>query len=127
MDENDIARVIVDAAFKVHTDLGPGLLETVYQVVLAHELRKRGLAVLREVPVPIVYDGLHFDEGFRADLIVEHLVVAELKSVEALLPVHGKQVLTQLRLGGWKLGLLINFGQVQLKQNIKRIVNGLPE
>jgi len=127
MEENEIAKVIVDAAIKVHTDLGPGLLETVYQVVLAHELRKRGLAVEREVPVPIVYDGLKFDEGFRADLIVEGLVVAELKSLEALLPVHGKQVLTQLRLGGWKLGLLINFGQVQLKQNIKRIVNGLPE
>ena len=127
MEENEIAKVIVDAAIKVHTDLGPGLLETVYQVVLAHELRKRGLAVEREVPVPIVYDGLKYDEGFRADLIVEGLVVAELKSLEALLPVHGKQVLTQLRLGGWKLGLLINFGQVQLKQNIKRIVNGLPE
>ena len=127
MEENEIAKVIVDAAIKVHTDLGPGLLETVYQAVLAHELRKRGLAVEREVPVPIVYDGLKYDEGFRADLIVEGLVVAELKSLEALLPVHGKQVLTQLRLGGWKLGLLINFGQVQLKQNIKRIVNGLPE
>ena len=127
MEENEIAKVIVDAAIKVHTDLGPSLLETVYQVVLAHELRKRGLAVEREVPVPIVYDGLKYDEGFRADLIVEGLVVAELKSLEALLPVHGKQVLTQLRLGGWKLGLLINFGQVQLKQNIKRIVNGLPE
>ena len=127
MNENEIATVIVDAAFHIHTHLGPGLLETVYEVVLAHELRKRGLMVEREVPIPIVYDGLKFDEGFRADLIVADLVIVELKSVESLIPVHGKQLLTQLRLSGRKLGLLINFGQLLLKQGIKRVVNGLPE
>ena len=127
MNENEIARVIVESAFHIHTCLGPGLLETVYEVVMAHELRKRGLVVERQVPIPIGYDDLKFDEGFRADLIVEGLVIVELKSVESLLPVHGKQLLTQLRLSGRKLGLLINFGESLLKHGIKRIVNGLPE
>ena len=94
---------------------------------MAYELRKRGLKVERQVPIPIVYDDLKFDEGFRADLMVEDIVIVELKSVEALLPVHGKQVLTQLRLSHRRLGLLINFGEAYLKNGIKRIVNGLPD
>ncbi len=124
MTENDAAKQIVDAAFAVHTALGPGLLESVYEVVLAHELRKRGLSVERQKPIGIKYDGLVFDEGFRADLVVETLVIAELKSVETLAAVHSKQLLTQLRLTGLKLGLLINFGEAHLKNGIKRVING---
>jgi GxxExxY protein len=96
MTENEIAREIVDAAYQVHTRLGPGLLESVYEVILAHELRKRGFSVSRQIPIPIVYDDLKFDEGFRADIIVESKVIIELKSVECLQPVHGKQLLTYL-------------------------------
>jgi len=125
--ENQLVRIILDAAFKVHTKTGPGLLETVYEVILAHELRKLGLQVQRQVPIPIRYDELVFDEGFRADLLVEDKVIVELKSVEQLAPVHSKQVLTQLRLGNRRLGLLINFGEAHLKDGIERIVNGLPE
>ena len=125
--KNQLAKFILDAAFTVHTRTGPGLLETVYEVVLAHELRKQGLHVQRQVPVPIRYDELEFEEGFRADLLVEDKVIVELKSVEKLAPVHGKQVLTQLRLSGQKLGLLINFGEVHLKDGIKRVANGLPD
>jgi GxxExxY protein len=125
--ENQLAKIILDAAFRVHTRTGPGLLETVYEVILAHELRQCGLQVQRQVPIPIRYDELTFDEGFRADLWVEDKVIVELKSVEQLQPVHSKQVLTQLRLSGRRLGLLINFGEVHLKNGIERIVNGLPE
>ncbi|HTL67513.1 MAG TPA: GxxExxY protein [Lacunisphaera sp.] len=120
---NDISGRIVDAAIHVHTRLGPGLLESVYERILAHELEQRGLAAERQVPVPIVYGQLRFEEGFRADLIVERSVVVELKSVETLAPVHGKQVLTYLRLLNFRLGLLINFGAPLLKDGIKRIVN----
>lgn len=127
LNEHQLSKIILDAAFKVHTRTGPGLLESVYEVTLAHELRKQGLRVERQVPIPIRYDELTFDEGFRADLLVEQKVIVELKSVEKLAPVHGKQVLTQLRLSGRKLGLLINFGEVHLKHGIERIVNGLPE
>ena len=127
MSENEIARVVIDEAFRVHTRLGPGLLEAVYEVVLAYELRKYGLMVERQVPIPIFYDEIKFDEGFRADLMVGSLVIVELKSVEALNPVHGKQLLTQLRLSGRKLGLLINFGQLHLKDGIRRVANGLAE
>ena len=127
LSENQLSKIILDAAFKVHTRTGPGLLETVYEVVPAHELRKQGLHVERQVPVPIRYDELEFEEGFRADLLVEGKVIVELKSVEKLVPVHGKQVLTQLRLSGHKLGLLINFGEVRLKDGIERIANGLPD
>jgi GxxExxY protein len=123
--ENEIAKQILDAAFKIHTALGPGLLESVYEVILAHELRKDGLAVERQTPISITYDGLRFDEGFRADLLVENLVIVELKSIQALNSVHAKQVLTQLRLTNHKLGLLINFGEEHLKNGIKRIANGL--
>jgi GxxExxY protein len=125
--ENQIAKIILDSAFRVHTKSGPGLLETVYEVILAHELRKQGLQVQRQVPIPIRYDELVFEEGFRADLLVGDKVIVELKSVEALAPVHGKQLLTQLRLSNHRLGLLINFGEVHLKNGIERIVNGLPE
>jgi GxxExxY protein len=122
---NDISGIIVDAAFKVHTALGPGLLETVYEAVLAKELESRGLRVRRQVPVPIRYDGLEFDEGFRADLIVGECIVIELKSVESIHPVHPKQVLTYCRLLDFRLGLLINFGAALIKDGIKRIANGL--
>lgn len=127
MNENELSKLILDAAFKVHTKTGPGLLETVYEVSLAHELRKQGLKVERQVPIPVRYDDLVFEEGFRADLLVEDKVIVELKSVEKLVRVHGKQVLTQLRLSDRKLGLLLNFGEVHLKNGIERIVNGLPD
>jgi GxxExxY protein len=127
MKENEAAKHVLDAAFLVHSKLGPGLLETVYEVVLAHELRKRGLGVERQRPMLIQYDGLVFEEGFRADLVVETVVIVELKSVEALTALHGKQLLTQLRLSGLKLGLLINFGEAHLKNGIKRVINGLIE
>jgi GxxExxY protein len=124
MNENEVAKRILDAAFLVHTKLGPGLLESVYEVVLAHELRKAGLSAERQKPMPISYDGILFEEGYRADLLVERTVIVELKSVVALSAVHPKQVLTQLRLSGLKLGLLINFGETHLKNGIKRIING---
>ncbi len=124
MNENQITTIVMNAAFAIHTKLGPGLLETVYEVILAHELRKQGLRVERQVPIPILYDGLRFDEGFRADLVVEDKVIIELKSIEALLPVHAKQVLTQIKLTDRKLGLLINFGADRLKDGIKRLING---
>ena len=125
--ENEIAAEVVDAAYRVHTKLGPGLLETVYEVVLAHELNKRGLQFVRQQPVPIEYEGIKFDEGFRADVIVEDKVILELKSLEQLARVHHKQLLTYLRLADKRLGLLINFGQEYIKDGIKRIVNGLEE
>ena len=124
MAENEIAKQILDAAFVFHTKLGPGVFESVYEVVLAHELRKRGLAVERQKAMSIVYDGIRFDEAFRSDLVVNGKVVVELKSVEALSTVHAKQLLTQLRLSGLKPRLLINFGEAHLKNGIKRVVNG---
>jgi GxxExxY protein len=124
MTENEIAKQILDAAFVIHIKLGPGVFESVYEVVLAHELRKRGLAVERQKAMSIVYDGIRFDEPFRSDLVVNGKVVVELKSVEALCAVHAKQLLTQLRLSGLKLGLVINFGEAHLKNGIKRVVNG---
>ncbi len=124
MTENEIAKQILDAAFVVHTRLGPGLLESVYEIVLAYELKKRGLTAERQKPMPILYDNIRFDEAFRSDVVVNGKVIAELKSVEALLPVHAKQLLTQLRLSGLKLGLLINFGEAHLKNGIKRVING---
>lgn len=127
MDENEIARQIVDAAYHIHRTLGPGLLESVYETVLAFELEKRCLSVKRQVPVPIVYEGIRFEEGFRADLIVQNKVVVELKSVENVSPVHKKQLLTYLRLTDSRLGLLINFGSSLIRDGIIRIVNHLPE
>jgi len=125
--ENRIAKEIVDASFNIHLSLGPGLLESVYEVVLAHELVKRGLYVERQKAISIQYNGLAFDEGFRADIVVERLVIVELKSVENIAPVHKKQLLTYLRLTNKKLGLLINFGSALIKNGIFRIVNGLEE
>ena len=125
MNENEIAKIIVDAAFQIHKRLGPGLLESVYEVVLAHELKKRGMKVNRQVPVAIVYDEIKFDEGFRADLIVEEKVIVELKSVEKVSPVHKKQLLTYLKLADKKLGLLINFGAELIRDGISRVVNNL--
>jgi iron complex transport system substrate-binding protein len=122
-DVEEVAAIAVDAALAVHRELGPGLLEAVYEVVLAHELRRRGLSVKRQLPVPINYDGLEFDEGFRLDLLVDDRLVIELKSVESLHPVHPKQVLTYLRLLNLPLGLLINFGAPLLKDGLKRVVN----
>jgi GxxExxY protein len=127
MKENEISGAILDAAYAVHVALGPGLLETVYEMALAHELKKRGFCVERQVPIPVEYDGQRVDEGFRADLIVERKVVVELKSVEELHPVHPKQLLTYLRLGGFKLGLLINFNVPKIKDGFHRVVNGLPD
>ena len=127
MTENDISREIVDTAFQVHTKLGPGLLETVYEVIMAHELKKRGMHVERQMPVPIEYDDLKFEEGFRADLVVNGSVVIELKSVDKLAKVHKKQLLTYLRLMDRKLGLLINFGENLIKDGISRVVNGLDD
>jgi GxxExxY protein len=108
MDENAMGKEVVDAAVKVHRELGPGLLETVYEVVLARELERRGLLVERQVPVPIVYSGMRFEEGFRADLIVEGKVILELKAVEQLSKVHAKQLFAYLKLRGLKLGFLLN-------------------
>ena len=125
MHENDIAREIVDAAFKVHTTLGPGLLESVYEAVMAHELRKRSLKVERQAPIPVVYEEVRLEEGFRADLVVQDKVLVELKSLEKVAPVHKKQVLTYLRLANMKLGLLINFGEALIRDGITRVVNGL--
>ena len=125
--ENEIARQNVDAAYQIHTRLGPGLLEKVYEVLLAHELRKRGLEVERQMSVPIRYDGIAFDEGFRADLIVADKVIVEVKTVEYLNPAHKKQLLTYLRLTDKRLGLLINFAEALIRDGITRVVNGLEE
>jgi GxxExxY protein len=124
MTENEIAKQILDAAFVVHTKLGPGLLESVYEIVMQYELKKRGLTAERQKAMPILYDNIRFDEAFRSDIVVNGKVITELKSVEVLVPVHAKQLLTQLRLSGLKLGLLINFGEAHLKNGIKRIING---
>ena len=125
--ENEIARIVVDAAYNIHQRLGPGLLESVYEIVLAYELRKKGLLVDRQVPMEIIWDNIRFEEGFRADLIVERKVIVELKSKEEVHPVDKKQVLTHLRLSNKRLGLLINFGEELIKDGISRIVNGLEE
>ncbi len=127
MNENQIAKEVVDAAVKIHSKLGPGLLESVYEAVLARELERRGLRVERQLPIPIEYDGLRFDEGFRADIIVEGKVILELKSVEQLAKVHFKQLSTYLKLADKRLGLLLNFGADLMKEGIKRIANGMED
>ena len=127
MKENEIAAQVVEASYRLHTGLGPGIFEIVYEVTLAHELRKHGYLVERQVPVPITWDGITFDEGFRADLIIDNCVIVEIKSIAALDRVHSKQVLTYLRLMNKRLGLLINFGDHLIKKGIKRIANGMPE
>jgi GxxExxY protein len=127
MTENEVGTIVVDSAIAVHRELGPGLLETVYEVVLARELRDRGLTTKRQVPVPIQYKDIRFEEGFRADIIVANKVVLELKSVERVSAAHKKQVQTYLRLTGYKLGYLLNFGEALMKAGITRCVNGLEE
>ncbi|MGB0371513.1 MAG: GxxExxY protein [Opitutales bacterium] len=127
MDENTIGKEVVDAAIKTHQSLGPGLLESVYEVVLARELQRRGMTIERQQPVSIEFDGVIFDEGFRADIIVNKKVILELKSVEQLSKVHHKQLFIYLKLKKLKLGFLLNFGAPLMKDGIKRMVNGLDD
>jgi GxxExxY protein len=127
MTENELGTITVDAAIAVHRELGPGLLETVYEVALAYELQQRGLMVERQVPIPIRFKGINFDEAFRADLFVEDKVIIELKSVEKVTAAHKKQIQTYLRLAERKLGYLLNFGEALMKDGITRAVNGLEE
>jgi len=127
MQIEEIAREVVDCGYRVHTELGPGLLESVYEVVLAKLLTDCGFSPERQKPVPIVFNGIRFEEGFRADLLVEGRLLVEIKSVENLAPVHGKQMLTYLRLLNLPLGLLMNFGAPVFKEGIKRIVNNHPD
>jgi len=124
MNENELGTIIVDEAVRIHKALGPSLLEIVYEAVLARRLEKRGLIAERQKPVSIEFEGEHFDEGFRADLIVNGLVIIELESVEKVSSVHKKQLLTYLRLTDLKVGYLLNFGDVLMKDGIRRIVNG---
>jgi GxxExxY protein len=125
MDENDIGTIVMTAAVDIHRNLGPGLLESVYEVVLAHTLRQQGLQVQRQVPISITYNGLRFDEGFRADIIVEGRVILELKCVEKLANGHKKQLLTYLKLSGLKLGYLFNFSAAVMRDGVVRVVNRL--
>ena len=127
MHPNETSHAIIDTALKVHRRLGPGLLESVYETVMAYELDRRGFGVERQKAVPLIYDQLVIPDAYRADLVVSESVLVELKSVESLLPLHGKQVITYLRLSGLKLGLLINFNAPLLKEGIERFVNGLPD
>jgi GxxExxY protein len=125
--ENEIAKHIVDAAFKIHTSLGPGLLESVYEAVMAQELARRGLHSERQQVLPVVWENVHLEAGFRVDLMVENKVIVEIKSVEAIAPVHRKQLLTYLRLANKRLGILINFDVDLIKDGVARVVNGLAE
>ena len=127
MTENELAKIVVDVAYQIHTRLGPGLLESVYQAVMLYELRKRGLQVEDEVPLPVIWDDVKLEVGFRVDLFVERKLVVELKSIEKIAPVHKKVLLTYLRLSDSRLGLLINFGEELIKNGISRVVNGLRE
>ena len=124
MDENEIGARVVDCAVHLHMRLGPGLLETVYEVILAHLLREEGLEVRRQVQIPIEFDGLRFEEAFRADMIVADKVLVELKSAQTVRRAHKKQVLTYLKLTDMKLGYLLNFGRAKMKDGISRIING---
>ena len=125
MDENGIARIVVDRCLKIHRALGPGLLESVYEEVLSYELKKDGLKCERQVGISVIYEDIKMDLGFRADMVVGNKVILELKSVENIMPVHKKQLLTYLKLTGMKLGLLINFNVELIKNGITRIVNNL--
>lgn len=124
-EENRVSGAIVDAAFRMHRELGPGMLESAYESVLAYELVRRGLEVRLQVPVPLVWDGMLVKECFRADLVVEGIVLVELKSVEHLVPVHKKQVITYLKLMDLRVGLLINFGAKTFGDAVVRLANGL--
>jgi GxxExxY protein len=127
MNENEVAKQTVDVAFNIHKTYGPGLLESVYEAIMVHELGKRGLNVTRQQPIPLVHDNIRMGVGFRADLIVHGLVVVEIKSIESIGPVHKKQLLTYLRLADKRLGILINFNVELIKNGISRVVNQLPE
>jgi GxxExxY protein len=119
----DIAKAIVNSAIKVHKNIGPGLLESVYQKCLVYELQKAGFRVATEVSLPVKYDGIRIDAGFRIDMIVNEAVVIENKTVESLQPIHKAQIITYLKLGGYRLGFLINWNEVMLRNGIKRIIN----
>jgi len=125
MTENELSKTIVDICYKIHTKLGPGLLESVYEAILYYELNKLGLKVEKQKPLPVYWDEMVLEIGFRADLIVEDKVILEIKSVAELANVHPKQVLTYLRITDMKLGLLINFNETYIKDGIKRVVNNL--
>lgn len=125
MSENEIGEILLGCAIKVHTALGPGLLESTYEACLIHELAKAGLKADRQVALPVVYDGVQLDAGYRIDVLVENLVVVELKVTERILPLHGAQLLSYLKLGGKRLGYLLNFNVVHMRQGIKRVVNHL--
>ena len=125
MTENEIAKIVVNASYNIHVELGPGLLESVYEEILYYELTMQGLQVKRQKAIPVIWKNIKMEIGFRADLIVEEKVIIELKSVETLAPVHPKQLLTYLRITGLKLGLLINFNEKLIKNGITRIVNNL--
>ena len=127
MDENTIGTLLIEAAIEVHRELGPGLLESVYETALAYELKQRHLKVTQQTAIPLNYKGISFNEGFRADLIIEDKVIVELKSVEKITLAHKKQTQTYLRLTDKKLGYLLNFGGELMKTGITRCVNGLPE
>lgn len=127
MTENEIGNIVVECSVRLHRELGPGLLESVYEVLLTHMLREAGLRVERQVSIPIEFHGIRFDEGFRADLVVEDKVILELKSVESVNKAHKKQVLTYLKLTGKKLGYLLNFGEDLMKDGILRVINGYVE
>jgi GxxExxY protein len=125
MTENEVATIIVDAAYTIHQRLGPGLMESVYESTLAYELGKRGLTVRRQQAMPVIYETVRMNMGFRADLMVDQKVIVEIKSIEAIAPVHRKQLLTYLRLADKRLGLLINFNVELIKEGITRVVNKL--
>ena len=127
MTENEIATIIVDAAIRIHRTLGPGLLESVYQATLNYELQKRELRVVQQLGLPVYYDGVKLELGFRVDLIVAEKVIIEIKSVESLAPIHRKQLETYLRLTDLRLGLLLNFNVELMKNGIQRVVNRLAE
>ncbi|HZW62873.1 MAG TPA: GxxExxY protein [Flavobacteriaceae bacterium] len=125
MSENQIAKILVDVCYKLHVQLGPGLLESVYETILYYELTELGLKVEKQKPIPVIWNEIKMELGFRADLIIENKVIVEIKSVEQIAPVHPKQLLTYLKITGLKLGLLINFNEPLIKTGIKRIVNNL--
>lgn len=127
MTENEIAKIVIDVSMHIHKTLGPGLLESVYEAVLAYELRQRGLHLETQVPIPVIWQSVQLEVGFRADMIVEGKLLIELKSVEHISPVFKKILLTYLRLSGMRLGLVVNFGAELLKEGIARVVHGLPE
>jgi GxxExxY protein len=125
MTENELSKIIVNSCFHLHKQLGPGLLESIYEEILSYELLKEGLRIERQKAIPVIYDEINMEMGFRADIIVENKVIIELKSVESIAPVHQKQLLTYLKITGLKLGLLINFNVALIKDGIQRIVNNL--